>query len=289
MVTSILPSTDKAYADTGSAAGNNVGLFLDFDNLHHRYFDWHRQTDPTARLATAVPSIGAIIGLAERFGRLSFGTAYADWSKPELRPALMRLYRHGIEPVVIPGQDAPGQAPIKNVADVGLTVAVMDAFYRFAHLETFVLGSGDGDLLPLVTFLRRHGRRVVVLSVGNGLSKLLARAADVVIRYEDAIAPAATTTEFAPPAQPGSGVIPEDAVFAWAEAIVRECGGRCTVQSVGKALKDRHGVSSKEHFGCTLTELLRRAPASRLVVSLEDDVPSLALSDVQAEALQVAA
>lgn len=285
MVASAFESNGPSFGET---AGGTVGVFLDWDNLHYRYFNLVKQTHPDARLAATVPDVGAILGVAQRFGRITVGAAYADWCKPELRPALTRLLRHGIEPVVVPGWDAAANAPVKNAADVGLAVAAVETLYCYPHLDTFLLGSGDGSLLSLVTLLHRHARQVVVLSVGNALSDRLADAADAVIRYEEAIAPPPSQAilSFAPDAAP------LDVVFAWTTAILREQGGRCLIQHLGHELKRRHGLSAREWYRRPLSELLHLAVAEGLVVVSREgnnDVVALAALDDPVAGLAAAA
>jgi uncharacterized LabA/DUF88 family protein len=73
-----------------------------------------------------------------------------------------------------------GENVSKGNMDVEITVAAMDLSEAFAHV---IIGSCDGDFLPLVERLRKgHFRRVSVLGITNdgktGMSETLARAGD---------------------------------------------------------------------------------------------------------------
>ena len=59
--------------------------------------------------------------------------------------------------------------------DVGLAV---DAIRISALLDTVILGSGDGDFVPLLEYLRNQGRQVEVVSFRSTTSSKLADIAD---------------------------------------------------------------------------------------------------------------
>ena len=59
--------------------------------------------------------------------------------------------------------------------DVGI---VIDAIRTASSLDVIVLGSGDGDFIPLVEYLKNQGKRVEILSFGKTTSLKLKEAAD---------------------------------------------------------------------------------------------------------------
>lgn len=65
--------------------------------------------------------------------------------------------------------------------DVGITV---DAIRIAPSVDTIVLGSGDGDFLQLVDYLKNQGKRVEVIAFGRSASAKLKESADEFIDIE---------------------------------------------------------------------------------------------------------
>ena len=63
----------------------------------------------------------------------------------------------------------------KGNMDVEITI---DSLHHLKKYETAVFFSGDSDFLPLVTYLRNHGKKVFVFSSRNNVSEELRTGAD---------------------------------------------------------------------------------------------------------------
>jgi uncharacterized LabA/DUF88 family protein len=72
-------------------------------------------------------------------------------------------------------------------SDVRMVVDALDLCYTRAHIDTFVLVSGDSDFSPLVSKLRENNRYVIGVGVKNSSSELLVDNCDEFIYYEDLI------------------------------------------------------------------------------------------------------
>jgi len=59
--------------------------------------------------------------------------------------------------------------------DVGMAI---DAVRTAEIVDTIVIGSGDGDFIPLVEYLKNQGRRVEVIAFGRSSSGKLKEACD---------------------------------------------------------------------------------------------------------------
>jgi uncharacterized protein (TIGR00288 family) len=148
---------------------HNLALFIDFENL-----------------AIGVRESGykkfEIELLTRRLlekGKILFKRAYSDWSryaeyKREFHEAAIELF--DIPQRVIGG---------KNSADIRMVVDAMDLCYSRAHIDTFVIASGDSDFSPLVSKLRENNKRVIGVGVKNSTSDLLLENCDEFIFYED--------------------------------------------------------------------------------------------------------
>jgi uncharacterized LabA/DUF88 family protein len=73
---------------------------------------------------------------------------------------------------------------VKADWDVGMTVEMLSARDR---LDVVILGSGDGDFLPVVTALQGSGVRVEVAAFAERAAVDLKRAADVFVAIDSAL------------------------------------------------------------------------------------------------------
>ena len=75
----------------------------------------------------------------------------------------------------------------KNSADIRMVVDALDLCYTKAHVDTFVIISGDSDFSPLVSKLRENDKRVIGVGVKNSTSDLLIANCDEFIYYDDLV------------------------------------------------------------------------------------------------------
>jgi len=75
----------------------------------------------------------------------------------------------------------------KNSADIRMVVDALDLCYTKAHVDTFVVVSGDSDFSPLVSKLRENNKTVIGVGVKNSSSDLLISNCDEFIYYDDLV------------------------------------------------------------------------------------------------------
>jgi hypothetical protein len=68
-----------------------------------------------------------------------------------------------------------------------MVVDALDLCYTKAHVNTFVIISGDSDFSPLVSKLRENNKIVVGVGVKNSTSDLLVANCDEFIMYDDLV------------------------------------------------------------------------------------------------------
>jgi uncharacterized protein (TIGR00288 family) len=147
---------------------NNLALFIDFDNVALGARD--------AGLRFEVHHV--LQRLLEK-GKIIMKKAYADWSHH--KEYMTDLHEAGVELIEIPRPRLSG----KNSADIRLVVDAMDLCHGKAHLDTFVIVSGDSDFSPLVAKLRENNKAVIGVGVRNSTSQLLVSGCDEFIFYDD--------------------------------------------------------------------------------------------------------
>lgn len=159
--------------------GGDVALLIDWENLKWGLREHFR----------AAPNITSLIGAAREHGRLVIARAYADWTQSQLAIDAPNLYRAGIEPVYAQGRYQHDGSPVKNSADVRLAVDTVALCSQLPHVHTYVLVTGDGDLVHPLNHVRLQGHRVVIIAVSASMSALLESAADTVLVYERDVEP----------------------------------------------------------------------------------------------------
>jgi uncharacterized LabA/DUF88 family protein len=150
------------------------------------FIDWENIYISTVSEYNAKPNVSAILEKTREYGRIVSATAYADWTDGDFRDAPPTLYSNGISPRYISARYFPGGKSSKrrtNSIDVMLAVECADFLHTHAQVDTYVLVTGDGDFIPLVTLLRSRGKRVVVIGVSEATSYHLIESADDFISY----------------------------------------------------------------------------------------------------------
>src|SRR6202047_3150244 len=146
----------------------SLAVFIDFENLALG-FQGRRDRFDIVRVLERLVEKGKIVAKK----------AYADWSR--FLPYTAPLHEAAIELVEIPRRGQSG----KNSADIRLCVDAMDLAYAKAHIDTFVVLSGDRDFSPLVSKLKELGKHVIGLGMQDSTSDLLRDNCDEFIYYED--------------------------------------------------------------------------------------------------------
>jgi len=132
-------------------------------------------------------------------GNIVLKKAYADWSRYKEFKAGM--HEASFELIEIPHVRQAG----KNSADIRMVVDALDLCYTKAHVDTFVILSGDSDFSPLVSKLRENNKVVIGIGVKNSTSDLLIANCDEFIYYDDLVRRVAPRQRRARPLSPADG------------------------------------------------------------------------------------
>ncbi len=225
-------------------------------------------------------------------GSIVVKKAYCDWERYKEFKAPM--HQASFELIEIPHIRQSG----KNSADIRMVVDALDLCYTKAHVDTFVIVSGDSDFSPLVSKLRENDKTVIGIGVKKSTSDLLIACCDEFIYYDDLVReqkprkpstarkkPAAKSSPS--PLSEGRGEGPAavsddkqqeaiDLVLETVEALEDERGDEETIwgSMVKQALKRRKPGFNERYYGFrSFNELLEEA-RSRNLVDLERDEKS---------------
>src|SRR5215831_18123108 len=156
---------------TNGSADVTMAVFLDLENIalgareaHYPRFDIQK--------------------LIERLllkGHIVVKKAYCDFER--YKEFKRDLHETAFELIEIPHLRLSG----KNSADIRMVVDALDLCYTKAHVNTFVILSGDSDFSPLVSKLRENAKTVIGVGVKKSSSDLFINNCDQFIYYDDLV------------------------------------------------------------------------------------------------------
>ena len=149
----------------------NMALFCDFENVALGVRDAKYDKFDIKKVLERLLLKGSIV----------VKKAYCDWDRYKAFKGPM--HEANFELIEIPHVRQSG----KNSADIRMVVDALDLCYTKAHVDTFVIISGDSDFSPLVSKLRENDKRVIGVGVKNSTSDLLIANCDEFIYYDDLV------------------------------------------------------------------------------------------------------
>lgn len=114
-------------------------------------------------------------------GSIVVKKAYCDWER--YKEFKTSMHEASFELIEIPHIRQSG----KNSADIRMVVDALDLCYTKAHVDSFVIISGDSDFSPLVSKLRENNKFVIGVGVKMSTSDLLIANCDEFIYYDDLV------------------------------------------------------------------------------------------------------
>jgi len=264
----------------------SMALFCDFENIALGVRDAHYDKF----------DIGKVLERLLLKGSIVVKKAYCDWDRYKAFKAPM--HEASFELIEIPHVRQSG----KNSADIRMVVDALDLCYTKAHVQTFVIISGDSDFSPLVSKLRENDKVVIGVGVKNSTSDLLIANCDEFIFYDDLVrekkrpatrraAPKASAGGEPKPAARAAAAEPNAAakkgdderraeavelIVETLEALATERGGEEKIwgSMVKQALKRRKPGFNEAYYGFRSFNALLEAAEKGGTISLERDEKS---------------
>jgi uncharacterized protein (TIGR00288 family) len=150
---------------------NNMALFCDFENVAIGVRD----------VNYAQFDINKVLERLLLKGSIVVKKAYCDWER--YKDFKKGMHEAAFELIEIPHVRMSG----KNSADIRMVVDALDLCYTKAHVDAFVIISGDSDFSPLVSKLRENNKYVIGVGVKASTSDLLSGCCDEFIYYDDLV------------------------------------------------------------------------------------------------------
>ncbi len=150
---------------------NNMAVFCDFENVALGVRDAKYDRFDIDKVLERLLLKGSIV----------VKKAYCDWER--YKEFKKPMHEASFELIEIPHVRMSG----KNSADIRMVVDALDLCYTKAHVDTFVIVSGDSDFSPLVSKLRENNKLVIGVGVKSSTSDLLIANCDEFIYYDDLV------------------------------------------------------------------------------------------------------
>jgi len=155
----------------GQTEITNMALFCDFENVALGVRDAKYAQFDIRRVLERLLLKGSIV----------VKKAYCDWDR--YKEFKNTMHEAAFELIEIPHARMSG----KNSADIRMVVDALDLCYTKAHVDAFVIISGDSDFSPLVSKLRENNKYVIGIGVKSSTSDLLSANCDEFIFYDDLV------------------------------------------------------------------------------------------------------
>src|SRR5206468_10292325 len=241
----------------------NMALFCDFENIALGVRDAKYEKF----------DIGKVLERLLLKGSIVVKKAYCDWERYKAFKAPM--HEASFELIEIPHVRQSG----KNSADIRMVVDALDLCYTKAHVDTFVIVSGDSDFSPLVSKLRENAKTVIGVGVKNSSSDLLIANCDEFIYYDDLVRAdeqkrrAAKKRRDSAPAGEDKKQEAFDLMLETLNALISERGEdeRIWGSMIKQALKRRKPGFNESYYGFRAFSDLLEEAVKRGMVKLEPD------------------
>ncbi len=254
---------------------NNMALFCDFENVAIGVRDAKYADFDIKRVLERLLLKGSIV----------VKKAYCDWQR--YKDFKAGMHEAAFELIEIPHVRQSG----KNSADIRMVVDALDLCYTKAHVDTFVIISGDSDFSPLVSKLRENNKTVIGVGVKQSTSDLLMANCDEFIFYDDLVREDEAKKKRAQkkvvpkPATSKTKVLKEDAdsdrqqeafdlVLETLEALTAERGDDEKIwgSMIKQTLKRRKPGFNESYYGFkSFSGLLEEAERGKLIVLEKQD------------------
>jgi uncharacterized protein (TIGR00288 family) len=198
--------------------------------------------------------IGKVLERLLLKGSIVVKKAYCDWERYKEFKAAM--HEAAFELIEIPHVRQSG----KNSADIRMVVDALDLCYTKAHVDTFVIVSGDSDFSPLVSKLRENNKIVIGVGVKSSSSDLLIANCDEFIYYDDLVRKKQPPKKPTRKPQRPAGRSPAPAVKEDKDAEDRTQAALDLVMETLEALAEERGSGEKVWGSMVKQTLKRRRP-----------------------------
>ncbi|MDR1733629.1 MAG: NYN domain-containing protein [Oscillospiraceae bacterium] len=166
----------------------NTAIFYDVENLVGGYaYQIAKPEEVNLQLI-----VERIRNADDEISAIAAQRAYGDWSITNMANLRKDLLENGIDPIQV--FTLPNAVGGKDVADIQMTVDIMETAVRNENIKVFVIVSGDGGFASLARKLHEYGKKVIGCSYAQTASQYLRPVCDkfILLSAPEAAQPAPT-------------------------------------------------------------------------------------------------
>lgn len=141
-------------------SGNRTAVFYDIENVRE-----------VSALEEILKTINELLD-----DRAVWSAAYSDWSNPSLKKFMFLLQSSGILLQQVATYGPFGQT---NASDIALAVEAVEKL-QDKDIDNYIIVSGDNGFSSLVNALKRHKKKVIVISMSKQFGEIIKGYADKV-------------------------------------------------------------------------------------------------------------
>ena len=140
---------------------NNIAVYIDADNINSEH-------------------LKIIYKEIRNKGRIIIKRVYGDWTSENMGNWKKVCRNYGLEPITA------FNTPNKNSSDMKLTVDIMRHLFTLKQtINTFIIISSDSDYIPVISEIRKEGKKAIVVGYKGSTSKCLINSCDEFLTIEN--------------------------------------------------------------------------------------------------------
>ena len=144
---------------------DNIAIFWDVENVTP---------------STDSNFVQGLLEYVNDIGKLTLATAFADWTKPEVKKTAEKLSENSFEMIHVPKAK-------KNSSDLKLVSNAIEVLFQYQHITKYIIVTGDVDFRHLLITLRKHGKEIIIICDSQSANEDLLDLADSYKDYRDLI------------------------------------------------------------------------------------------------------
>lgn len=124
--------------------------------------------------------VHGLLDFVNESGKLTLATAFADWTRPEVKKTAEKLSENPFEMIHVPKAK-------KNSSDLKLVSYAIEVLFQYQHITKYIIVTGDVDFRHLLITLRKHGKEIIIICDSKSANEDLLELADSYKDFRDLI------------------------------------------------------------------------------------------------------
>jgi predicted nuclease of predicted toxin-antitoxin system len=124
--------------------------------------------------------VHGLLDFVNESGKLTLATAFADWTRPEVKKTAEKLSENPFEMIHVPKAK-------KNSSDLKLVSYAIEVLFQYRHITKYIIVTGDVDFRHLLITLRKHGKEILIICDSKSANEDLLELADSYKDFRDLI------------------------------------------------------------------------------------------------------